>query len=248
MKLSRNKIAKLLKSGNQSRKNIKKRRSKTLHNAHLLSADEIILAPEKEVKRRARSAHLHPRPLNLRFKTLKNRVKGGMRPGFIMSIEQKKTRLRDLQNRELFPVGLDPEKEEELRLLKIEFNEPTIAVPVQNTGSLARAVDNPLYDSNQIYDNFKLDENGVLQQLALPAGITRINPPAGADYRNPTKIEPKKPLYAQFVPNNPGYISIQAQAQGEEALYEVLPDDTLKNVQEKTKGVVLYSLNLREEG
>jgi hypothetical protein len=88
MKLSRNKIAKLLKIGNQSRKNIKKqhkgRRSKTLgaphgaphgsnSNAYLLSEDEMILVPEHNNKRKARSAHLKPKPLNLRFKTLKNR-------------------------------------------------------------------------------------------------------------------------------------------------------------------------------
>ena len=88
MKLSRNKIAKLLKIGNQSRKNIKKQhkgRSKTLgaphgadnsSKAYLLSEDEMIMVPENnnnKNKRRARSAHLKPKPLNLRFKTLKNR-------------------------------------------------------------------------------------------------------------------------------------------------------------------------------
>ena len=87
MKLSRNKIAKLLKIGNQSRKNIKKQhkgRSKTLgadsnsSKAYLLSEDEMIMVPDNnnknKNKRRARSAHLKPKPLNLRFKTLKNRI------------------------------------------------------------------------------------------------------------------------------------------------------------------------------
>ena len=90
MKLSRNKIAKLLKIGNQSRKNIKKQhkgRSKTLgaphgadnsnSKAYLLSEDEMIMVPDNNNnnnKRRARSAHLKPKPLNLRFKTLKNRI------------------------------------------------------------------------------------------------------------------------------------------------------------------------------
>ena len=77
MKLSRNKINKLLKINNQSRKNRHhiKNKAKSLHT---FSDDELILTGDKDfIKARtmpkARTMHARPRPLNLRFKTLKNK-------------------------------------------------------------------------------------------------------------------------------------------------------------------------------
>ena len=70
MKLSRTKIARLLKTGNQSRKkrdNKKRRQS-------LFSKDDLILLP---TNRKARSATNKPsKPFNLRYKTMK-RQRGG---------------------------------------------------------------------------------------------------------------------------------------------------------------------------
>ena len=79
MKLSRTKIAKLLKTGNQSRKNIhikQSNRSGTKSLTHpnkslVLTDDEVVFQPKK----RAKSAHKR-KPINLRLKSLKMR-KGG---------------------------------------------------------------------------------------------------------------------------------------------------------------------------
>lgn len=66
MKLSRNKIAKLLKSGNQSRKNNRARTS--------FNQNELILHGKQ---RRSKTVHMKPHYLNLRLKTLKNNNKLG---------------------------------------------------------------------------------------------------------------------------------------------------------------------------
>jgi hypothetical protein len=115
MKLSRNKIAKLLKIGNQSRKrskgnqksNKKGNRSKSLDTYRgatklqeedgiwstsrkggvvLPAAERLYMGVQGGPPLRSRTAHAHKKPLNLRFKTLKNRrlvsdnKKGGTNP------------------------------------------------------------------------------------------------------------------------------------------------------------------------
>ena len=71
MKLSRNKIAKLLKNGNQSRKNNKNPlRTKSLGNL----ADDDMVFQQKHKRRIAHSAHKRG-PVNLRLKTMKLRNK-----------------------------------------------------------------------------------------------------------------------------------------------------------------------------
>ena len=98
MKLSRAKIARLLKTGNQSRKNKKnrERRSKSLHIANdstsIFKDDELILLPtptanmqsimtSSKANRRARSANNKRKTLNLRFKTMKHRKQKGKQSG-----------------------------------------------------------------------------------------------------------------------------------------------------------------------
>ena len=83
MKLSRNKIAKLLKIGNQSRKN----RSQTLN---ALNSDELILGTGTgnskskgtgNIKRRARTAYKQDKHINMRLKTLKGHMRHGQGHG-----------------------------------------------------------------------------------------------------------------------------------------------------------------------
>jgi hypothetical protein len=247
MKLSRNKIAKLLKSGNQSRKNIKKRRSKTLHNAHLLSSDEIILAPDKEVKRRARSAHLHPRPLNLRFKTLKNRVKGWKGEGGVLD-ENQKAQLAGLKAKgvlspedtvifdelikkervgpELPPRNVSGEPLYDVKTGPAAMNQPNYAVPVRHVGESQESVANP------IYDIFQVNKDGIVEkEVALPKGTTKVSLPTGADYRPPpTNIKPDEDVYAQI--GGPEYVLLTAQTKDNHH-YELLAGDTLTKVQQQ---------------
>jgi len=100
MKLSRAKIARLLKTGNQSRKNKKnrERRSKSLHtqsNNSIFKDDDLIMMPTQSIMtanlskanvkhRRARSANNKRKTLNLRFKTMKHRKQRGMKGGMEM--------------------------------------------------------------------------------------------------------------------------------------------------------------------
>ena len=86
MKLSRNKIANLLKIRNQSRKNIMKRRhtvgAPLEHgNRHAHAKPQLKEGDGIWISKKSKTAHLKHKPLNLRFKTLKGgmwRGRGGM--------------------------------------------------------------------------------------------------------------------------------------------------------------------------
>jgi hypothetical protein len=184
MKLSRNKIAKLLKIGNQSRKNIKyKKRSKSLNinKLHGLNASDLVILPKPG--QRAKTAHIKPKPLNLRFKTLKNRQNkmiGGSNKFSLLYYKSDINNYTDLlDNKVTITLKID-DADVIIKKIKEVMNELKKATPTVNQTDQSTSL--PIYDiASPSPENPEYPE---LQSIGAKADPLSLDTYGGITYKN----------------------------------------------------------------
>ena len=190
MKLSRNKIAKLLKIGNQSRRKIKHKRSKSLAYNNVALLDDTNTRPSYGAAPiRARTVHANHKPLNLRFKTLKNR-----RP-----ITNDGAGGAGLTNEEKINEAVPIEKRVKL-FEKILYGDLYYLVDVSDISRLVSVLFfSPEHENYKSLDYYTVEEEATVATVATVGGIGRIrvdNPSTNNFFNKTTMtIENAKILY-----------------------------------------------------